>query len=1457
ASNPGEVEDIRFRVVVEFPANTVTAGTSQVRLTLHPDTTATTRIPRFTTAAAPQTAFVVNPVCTAITCTPATLNFSSIAQATPPPQAVNVVTPGEVSFSTTSNVPWLTVNPASGQILGARVLSVSANPALAGVGLAAGNIVVSTGRAECVVNANLNVTGVQIAPSPDVVTFDYFADGTVLPAQANIVVNSSGGQTPVEASVGPDSQWIGLSPTNFVAPGTFSIRPNVQGLAPRNVEGIVFLRSPGAPAVTVQVRLRFQQRQLTFNPNPLNLTWQAGSSTIPSGTIAVTSVPSPVAIQGVTAATDDGRNWLIATGSGQTPTNLTATIDPTRVNPVPGQYGGTITVQTGGNQTFTTRVILTVTSGPTLSVNPSTLSFTHTVGAANPASQTVSVSSSSPLGFTVASNQPWLSTSLTSGTTPASLGVAVNPTGLAAGIYDGVLTFTAGTQTATVAVRLTVVSQNLLEVAPGNLTFNYVIGGALPASQLLTIRSPQPRPFNLTPATQQGGNWLSLSQLSGQTDAAVGVSVNPANLGPGTYTGSITITSQELTQIVPVTLNVTQSLIFSATPSPITFFHAFGNATPPAAQQLTITSASPLTYSATASSVGNWLVISQNSGNTVSIGGTPTSSLVVSANPLGLAPSATPYTGTITLTTSTAPAIVVNVSLTVSGSSLTVSPSSLSFTHQINTNAPQPQVLFINSPTSGQPITLTATSGGWLQVTPTSAQTPASIAVSVLPSGLEVGIYNGSIQIVAGSQTQTVPVTLNVIQSSITVSPTTLRFEFSPGGTVPPAQTVSVSSVPGGQSFGVSATSTGGWLSVSSSGSITPATLTVSVAPQNLQQGTYTGQITVTSGGFTEIVTVTLVVQPFTLTVSPTALTFDAQPGGPAPSTQTVNVTSVPPGVNFSIATSAEARWLSASASSGRTPATLTVSVDPTGLDAGTYTGTITVTAQGQSQSVAVTLNVARPVLNVNPSSLTFNHILLQDPPASQTVSVTSVPTGINFGASVASNSAWLSASVASSRTPGSVTVSVDPTGLNPGTYTGTIAVTAAGQTQNVGVTFTITGGTLNVSPSQADFNATAGAQTTEPIRVQVNSNPPNLPFSFSGAAPWLSAESSSGTTPATLTLRANPAGLAPGTYTSTITITAPGATNSPQSVRVSLVVTGPPTITTLSQTSAVAGSQGFALTVNGTNFVQASQILVNGSPLATTFVSGTQLRADIPANLIARPGSIEIRVASPGGLTSPQVLFVVRLAANALRLEIAGNTGPGEQPRVVAVLNEAASAPLAGTLTMTFSGRDTAVQFASGGRTATFAIAAGATRSQEVPFSTGTVAGRIDLVGRVTSGGADLTPDPVPSAAVTIDPAAPVIRRVELQRSNDGFAFVITGFTSTRELTEINVRFNGNVQPAEVTTNVAAIFTTYFNNTANDQFGGQFELRFPFTGQTTGITSAVVTLVNSRGRSNSVTVNF
>ena len=64
---------------------------------------------------------------------------------------------------------------------------------------------------------------------------------------------------------------------------------------------------------------------------------------------------------------------------------------------------------------------------------------------------------------------------------------------------------------------------------------------------------------------------------------------------------------------------------------------------------------------------------------------------------------------------------------------------------------------------------------------------------------------------------------------------------------------------------------------------------------------------------------------------------------------------------------------------------------------------------------------------------------------------------------------------------------------------------------------------------------------------------------------------------------------------------------------------------------TVVPGGKGFTLTVNGTGFVSGSTVNWNGSALATTFVSGSQVTATVPASNIGKRGTASVTVSSPG----------------------------------------------------------------------------------------------------------------------------------------------------------------------------------------------------------------------------------
>ena len=59
---------------------------------------------------------------------------------------------------------------------------------------------------------------------------------------------------------------------------------------------------------------------------------------------------------------------------------------------------------------------------------------------------------------------------------------------------------------------------------------------------------------------------------------------------------------------------------------------------------------------------------------------------------------------------------------------------------------------------------------------------------------------------------------------------------------------------------------------------------------------------------------------------------------------------------------------------------------------------------------------------------------------------------------------------------------------------------------------------------------------------------------------------------------------------------------------------------------------QGFLLTVNGSQFVSSSVVVINGMTLSTTVVSSQQLQVTITAALISAPGTASVTVNTPSG---------------------------------------------------------------------------------------------------------------------------------------------------------------------------------------------------------------------------------
>ncbi|MCS6842145.1 MAG: cell shape-determining protein [Roseiflexus sp.] len=104
------------------------------------------------------------------------------------------------------------------------------------------------------------------------------------------------------------------------------------------------------------------------------------------------------------------------------------------------------------------------------------------------------------------------------------------------------------------------------------------------------------------------------------------------------------------------------------------------------------------------------------------------------------------------------------------------------------------------------------------------------------------------------------------------------------------------------------------------------------------------------------------------------------------------------------------------------------------------------------------------------------------------------------------------------------------------------------------------------------------------------------------------------------------------------------GGTSDP--VTFNIQSTNPqPTISSVTPEVIPVGNSDVALTVTGSNFVANSVVRWNGTPLTTTFVSATELRATLPAAQrgVAGDGSVTVFNPAPGGGASNAATVRVR----------------------------------------------------------------------------------------------------------------------------------------------------------------------------------------------------------------------
>jgi len=688
---------------------------------------------------------------------------------------------------------------------------------------------------------------------------------------------------------------------------------------------------------------------------------------------------------------------------------------------------------------YTASATLRMDAGPThpsrLLVSPTTLDFGAGIVGANTLQRlTLRNEGVESISWTATSDQSWLSIGPNNGifSNTMQIMLGVSRANLLPGDYTGAMSITANgeaPQSVSVQMRVLPLPRNagaVLAVSPAVLAFTTVDNMANPSAQSLVVSNPGTQPLYWTLAdhlsSTQGHDssyqtsWLNTNVISGivmpQSTSSINLSVYSRNLLPGLYT---------------------KMLVFHAQAG----FRALN-----------------------------------------------------SAATIGISLSVRPSCG------------------------LALSTGGLSFTAVARGN-PSTQTLSLaaTDSCSGMTSWRAIASTSWLTITPASGElngiSNAVMTVEVDTIGLKPGTYFGNIAIVVGRQsTQSVAVRLAVqpppLPSTpiIDASPLNLNVSLTLGQHDPPGQPVTITNT-GGSPLNWSTSvniSTSSWLNVSpAGGTIAPretGQLQVNVSGANLSPGTYVGQIQINGvdgnnvpvGGSPQTITVSFVVHsPCTLAPpSSKVLAFSATQGESDPAAQSIILTasgSCEWPVSWKATAESVPSWLKFTPASGsfansNQTATLKIASHIAGLSPGTYNAQVSISAfdaisqaaRGSPQTLTVTLNVVQPCsLQVGSSSLSFT-VRLGQRSTGQNVLVSSAGScALPISWRVSGDAAWLVFSALSGTDQGSgssLGVSINAAKLTPGSYTGTITLSAidksgaaiAGSPKTTAVSVTVTG---------------------------------------------------------------------------------------------------------------------------------------------------------------------------------------------------------------------------------------------------------------------------------------------------------------------------------------------------------------------------------------------------------------
>ena len=914
-----------------------------------------------------------------------------------------------------------------------------------------------------------------------------------------------------------DSGWLGVNGFGYTqtpAPLSFNLARAPQTAGQHQATVTLTPSSPaGVAAVTITVTYNSGSSGgggatvLSASPTTVSLT--AGTNSQASYPVAITTTSaSAITISMTASVTGSVTSWLsnstLATNTISSSGGTTLTIVANSSNLATGSYQGTVTITPSTGLPLNITVNFTVGStvgNGTWYATPGSVAWNFTSNSGSYPSQAVSISTTSGSATysatTSANENNWLQVyTAYNGSSNGISGIAVGTqlgltvdsqvNSLSTGAHYGYVYIydSNGAQQLTITVTITVngTTSTSLTVTPNPISINVAVNGTQ-QSQTVSVYSSGGGTLSISASLPSGLTYAlptnNLVAAGGST--AFTVYANPYGLAANTYSGTLYVYVGSQSAAVPVSMVVGggNSNTLTVTPNPISLNVAVNGAQQSLAVSVYSGSGGILSITP---SLPSSLTYQLPSNTTVAAGGSVV--FTVYANPYGLA--ANTYSGTLYVYVGSQSA-AVPVSMIVGGGgtgTTAIAPASLNFAYQIGTdpvNFVARQKLVITGTAGAWSSSVSTADGGtWLKLSPTGGTALPSPAddsqapiVSIDATGLNAGSYGGTIVINTPGASQSISV-------SLTVGTTTVLLPTPSGSLVFAAQTGQAK--PTGKSIffsgsdstlnplAITAVSNNTWISVTNDAT----SMFVQVDQTGLTTGVYSGSISVSQTGAANsptLIPVVLVVNGggsggtppanSNVTVTPTSLTFSTAFAS-SPAAQTLNVTSTSGSASVSLTvtstTTSGGSWLSTSVTSGATPLNpLTVTVNSNSLASGTYNGNIAISpAGGNPVNIPVILTVAAATaVSATPTTLTFNYSVGSSAPASQPIAVSG--SGAAFTAAASSNGNWLVVSPASGTAPGTVNVSVNPSGLAANTYIGTVTVAAAsGASGSTTVTVTL-----------------------------------------------------------------------------------------------------------------------------------------------------------------------------------------------------------------------------------------------------------------------------------------------------------------------------------------------------------------------------------------------------------------